>query len=64
MTASRGIASDPEYRRERARIAGLAGNTIDNYIKRLVDRAPELTQEQRDRLALLLSPGGVHHAAS
>ncbi len=29
---------------------------LDSYIKRMVDAAPPLTAEQRDKLALLLRP--------
>jgi hypothetical protein len=29
-------------------------HSIDTYIKSIVDRAPELTPEQRDRLAAIL----------
>ena len=50
---------DPAWRRERARKAGLASQSIDGYIKRLVDHAPELTAEQRDRLAGLLRGTGT-----
>jgi hypothetical protein len=49
----------PERRTERARRAALARTSVDHYIKALVDRAPELTAEQRDRLALLLRDGAA-----
>jgi hypothetical protein len=55
MAASTSLT--PEQRRERARNAGRAGHTLDAYVQRVVDRAPELTPEQRDRLALLLRGG-------
>jgi hypothetical protein len=29
-------------------------HSLDTYIKSIVDRAPELTSEQRDRLAVIL----------
>jgi len=29
---------------------------LDEYVQRIVDAAPPLTPEQRDRLTLLLSP--------
>jgi hypothetical protein len=32
-------------------------HSIDTYIKSIVDRAPELTPEQRDRLAVILRTG-------
>jgi hypothetical protein len=31
---------------------------LEDYIKKVVDLAPPLTPAQRDRLALLLRPGG------
>jgi hypothetical protein len=34
----------------------------EDYIKRLVDSAPEIPQETRDRLALLLKGGGANDA--
>ena len=49
---------DPQVAHERARKAGRASHSLDSYIKRIVDRAPELTAEQRDRLASLLRPAG------
>ncbi|MGE9806927.1 hypothetical protein [Janibacter sp. G1551] len=36
----------------------LAAARIADYIKRVVDAAPPLTPEQRDRLAVLLRGGG------
>ncbi|XVQ83163.1 hypothetical protein ACQP2K_30615 [Microbispora siamensis] len=42
---------------ERAR-ADLKALKAEAYIKQLVDEAPPLSQEQRDRLALLLRGGG------
>lgn len=40
----------------------LAAVNLAAYIKRTVDAAPPLSQEQRDRLAVLLR-GGMHDAA-
>jgi hypothetical protein len=34
-------------------------HSLDVYIRSIVDRAPELTPEQRDRLAILLRPSGL-----
>ena len=34
------------------------GQGLDEYIDRIVKRAPALTPAQRERLALLLRPGG------
>jgi hypothetical protein len=45
---------NPRVARERAALGGKASQTLDAYITRIVNRAPELTAEQRDRLALLL----------
>lgn len=52
-----GKLSDPVWRRERARKAALARTTVDAHIRALVDAAPPLTDEQRNRLAALLAPG-------
>ncbi len=38
--------------------ADLATANISAYIRRVIDAAPPLTPEQRDRLAVLLRPGG------
>lgn len=45
---------NPRVARERAALGGKASQTVDAYITRIVNRAPELTDAQRDRLALLL----------
>jgi hypothetical protein len=37
---------------------------LDEYIDRIVKRAPALTPAQRERLALLLHPGTGDHAAT
>ena len=57
VTTNKPSAADPEFRHERARKAAAARHSIDTYITSIVDRAPELTAEQRDRLALLLRTG-------
>ena len=49
-----GKLADPEWRVERARKARAAQDALDRYVQTVVDRAPELTAEQRDKLALLL----------
>jgi hypothetical protein len=49
---------DPQVAHERATKAARASHSLDSYIKRIVARAPELTPEQRDRLATLLRPTG------
>lgn len=40
------------------------GQGLDEYIDRIVKRAPALTPAQRERLALLLHPGAGDHAAT
>jgi hypothetical protein len=54
VTAERPTAADPAYRRARAKKAAQRRHSLDTYIKSIVDRAPELTAEQRDRLAAIL----------
>jgi hypothetical protein len=49
---------NPRVARERAALGGKASQTVDAYITRIVNRARELTPEQRDRLATLLRPSG------
>lgn len=56
MAASTSKLSDPAWRVERARKAAAARHSLDTYVKTIVDRAPELTPEQRARLAVLLAP--------
>lgn len=50
----RGKLADPEWRRERARKAGAASNSIDAHIAAIVRRAGKLTPEQAERLRALL----------
>lgn len=45
---------DPDWRRNRARKAAAARTTVDYYVRQLVEAAPPLTAEQRDKLVLLL----------
>jgi hypothetical protein len=52
--ATRPYTIDPDVAHERAEKAGRARTTVDYYIRKLVDHAPELTVEQRDRLAIIL----------
>ena len=49
-----GPLSDPEVRHKRASRAGRARTGVDYFIRKLVDEAPPLTAEQRDKLAALL----------
>jgi len=54
---------DPQVAHERAMKAGQARTGTDYHIRKLVDAAPPLTAEQRDRLAALLrSPGDTDAA--
>ena len=52
-----GKLADPEFRRLRATKAAQARTTLEAHIRAVVSRAPEMTNEQRDRLALLLRGG-------
>lgn len=45
-----GTNADPEFRRRRAQRARAAQTSVDHYISKLADAAPELTAEQRERL--------------
>lgn len=51
-----GSLDDPDFRHRRAQHAARSRTSVDHYIAKLVDSAPELTAEQRDRLAGLLRP--------
>lgn len=59
-----GKLADPEFRKERARKARAAQESVDFYIKKLVDAAPPLSEQQRARLAALLANGGGQSAAA
>jgi len=48
------VARDLQERRKIASRAGKARHSTDAYIRAIVARAPELTPEQRDKLATLL----------
>jgi hypothetical protein len=49
-----GKLADPAWREERARKAANARTTLDAHVKAVVDRAPDLTAEQREKLELIL----------
>lgn len=51
MSYPKGDTADPAWRRERARKAGLAGNSLDGLIRRIIKRCSELTDEQVETLA-------------
>lgn len=48
-----GTIQDPEFRHRRAKLAARTRTSLDHHIKKVVDAAPELTSDQRDRLALI-----------
>jgi hypothetical protein len=52
-----GKNADPEFTRARARKAVAARESTDNLVRKLIERAEQLTPEQLDKLAALL-PGG------
>ena len=54
--------AEPE-RIEQAR-RELRAATAETYIRKLVDGWPPLTDAQRERLSLLLHPGGNDHGAA
>jgi hypothetical protein len=49
-----GKLADPQVRRDRASKARAAQTTTDYYVQKLIERAPELSAEQRDKIAALL----------
>ena len=51
----RGVASEIEVATR-----DLAAAKLEDYIRRTVEAAPPLTEDQRDRLALLLRGGGAN----
>jgi hypothetical protein len=52
-----GPLSDPAVRRERARRARAAQNTIDYHVRKLVESANALSAEQAEQLRALLPAG-------
>jgi hypothetical protein len=52
----RGKLADPNFRRERARKAGLARHGVDAQIRALTASAPQLTADQVEALRRLLPP--------
>lgn len=50
-----GSNDDPEFRRERARLASRAAHSVDRYVRTLVRRASELTEDHRAQLRALLA---------
>jgi hypothetical protein len=49
-----GTNADPEFRRLRGQYGAEQRESLDRYITKILARAPELTSEQRDRIATLL----------
>jgi hypothetical protein len=58
--AAERAAADPTKLKSAARCVGaaIADDQVSEHVRRVVDTAPELTPEQRDRLARLLRFGG------
>lgn len=54
MAASTSLT--PAQRTERARKAAQARHSLETYVKTVVDRAPELSEAQRARLAAIFAP--------
>lgn len=46
----------PKERSENARLAAQARHSLDTYVKAVVDRAPELSDEQRAKLSAIFAP--------
>jgi hypothetical protein len=49
-----GSLSDPAVRAERAHRGGAARTSVDYHVRKIVEAAPALTADQRDKLALIL----------
>jgi hypothetical protein len=49
-----GKLADPQVRHDRASKARAAQTTTDYYVQKLVERAPALSAEQKDKIAALL----------
>ncbi|MFI8529059.1 hypothetical protein ACIGMX_02230 [Streptomyces aquilus] len=47
----------PEAAHERAKKARAAQLSVDHYVQKIIDRAPELTDEHITKLRTLLRPG-------
>lgn len=54
-----GKLADPAFRQNRARAAALKSHSLDSLVRRIVDRAPELSTEQRQQLAAVLNGGAA-----
>ena len=54
-----GSVLDPEFRKRRAQHAAKARTSLDHYVRQVVERAPDLTDEQRTRLAAILRGSGA-----
>lgn len=54
----------PTLTTDEARALAKRRHSLDTYIKSIVDRAPELTPEQRDKLAVVLRPASPDREAA
>jgi hypothetical protein len=61
-----GRLADPEFRRDRARKAGASRTTVAYHVTRIVERAAELTADQRTALnrAMRLSRAAVERGGA
>lgn len=50
-----GVAKDPDFRKKRAAAGGAASHSVDRFVRALVQRAPELTENHRSQLRALLA---------
>lgn len=57
-----GTITDPEFHRRRAVHATKSRTSLDHYVRQVVARAPDLTEDQLSRLAALLRTGGRDNA--
>ena len=52
-----GTNADPAFRRLRGQYGAQRRESLDRYVQKVVEHAPELSAEQRNRLAALLRGG-------
>lgn len=65
MVKYNGKLADPQWRHDRAVNAARARESTERLIQKIVDAAPELSTEQKQRLAVMLvTPPGESEAAS
>jgi hypothetical protein len=51
-----GKLADPEFRKQRATDAANKRTTLAHHVQKVVDNAPQLSAEQRARIATALRP--------